>query len=292
MSVIPHTICIAFVHDPTYLAYLLRLHLVHISLICWFFGRWSMSAVFVAQLKYSFKNTIHSVSISMLHLLDTVFSLVLLYLFQRKLTQLIHAYFISFNEYKKKQQREMQTQQQIDINDVELDLNVEMTHSIVSLSTSNLHPNPSNNANVHKSTLLWGDSVMGGVKEVDCVRAQKNKYEKQMAKYDKQFDEQKSELIRIMTQYTVLITLIFVPSSLCMIVMSALNSPSMRFVIWFFICTNSALNALCLYLNFPFSSGMYRCLCGCSHKWLAYFCGLWVDRTIVNQQRHEQTETM
>eukprot|EP01084_Bolivina_argentea_P166391 288871_1 len=62
MTTIPTTIDMAFNPGISYVRYVNDLHFGQISLTSWFVGRWTMSAVFVSQLKHSFKDTQYSLS--------------------------------------------------------------------------------------------------------------------------------------------------------------------------------------------------------------------------------------
>eukprot|EP01083_Nonionella_stella_P181632 651263_1 len=306
MTTIPTTIDMAFNPGISYVRYVNDLHFGQISLTSWFVGRWTMSAVFVSQLKHSFKDTQYSLShnqlryvyimlilywtplimviitktmihmltnhttyqmegtsllvmfsaaISILNLWDLMFSCLLLYLFQKKLLRLIQAYYTSFHEYKKRQAVELQAQLK-DVNGIALDVHVqseEPTHSMVSFPSSDSHKSSVREQNVQQTVVcatyqaFISDSVEckdDAHGEVADVPIRRSDLEKQMAKYDKQFDGQKSELIHIMTQYTVLITMIFMPSSLCMVclgmcVVFAPGSAFLRYLLWFIVCTNS-----------------------------------------------------
>eukprot|EP01083_Nonionella_stella_P015130 42351_1 len=195
----------------------------------------------------------------LLYVFSATFDILLMYLYQRRLFQLIRAYCISFHTFKSNQQR---VQQNLNVDDLTLSgLNVDgRTHTTLSLSQKTLSPMESE---TESSVLFDNKEVSFALMDTDREPYDETIQLKTVKKdkYSAVFDFTKLELINTIAQYTILLSI----SVVALFVVYALNSnywivlaQPMRELL--LVC-NCFVDCCCLYSHFSFGIRLYRFCC-------------------------------
>eukprot|EP01083_Nonionella_stella_P020098 55729_1 len=278
-----------------------------LTVLSWLVAKILMSSLFVCRLKYSFVNTIwmyntsvfvilysllgiisiltlilivltfflpnenynrvYGMMLRLLILLHSIFQIVLMNLYQRRLFQLIRSYCVSFLTFKRNQQTEKQTSN-LNVDDVTLSDGIgTRTHTDVSMSsktnqtTTNIERQSSPLFTAQNVSFALMDSVSpsdndGHHNRVDeLVDLKVNKPDR----YSKVFAFKKLELINTITQYTILFS-VSVAFSLSVFITFFQMKWSRTFRV-FVLAANCFIDSCCLYAHFSFGIRSYRFCC-------------------------------
>eukprot|EP01084_Bolivina_argentea_P303179 523372_1 len=239
---------------------------------------------------------INTLFFGLMILFDMICCIILTILFQKKVFELIKSYFISF-EHAVNSQNTMDDLLTLEISENENE-NQERTHSTVSLQQCNnistdVSTNKSKSKTIFRNHIISDsivvDEMNGGKHVFNMIDNSQNIMNKNVKYMTKAFDHTKLELINNITQYTILISISLITSCFVLI-FGVINSKEFydqdkkgRLDIWFgwqfMVAVDCFLNSCCLYLHFPFSLKLYKCVCGrtwCPHK----MCLLIITRTV------------
>eukprot|EP01083_Nonionella_stella_P008996 26070_1 len=291
------------------------------ALFFWYSGRILMHSVFIQRLKYSLKDTkwmysthvfkwlycalsvilalfvidmallivrarvfstqlalIAFIIFDVMLLLDSIFSIIICILFQRKVYQLITSYYILFQ---KSIQSKYDRQETVSL---QLDVDPERTDSGAQNAL------PSTERTTTKDESLFYNVLITGHNDGMDITDPREKYKMEDMKV---YNYNKLQSIHTIVQYTLLISLSLVTSIIPMAIsfiggLTTVKDKANVSRNWFYfevsIVIDAFINALCLYLHFPFSMTTYKCLCGasfCCHKKCLFCVGRFVENRIL-----------
>eukprot|EP01084_Bolivina_argentea_P185328 319583_1 len=222
------------------------------------------------------------INFSLMCILDVTCSIILTILFQRKIFELIASYFNIFKNrmesenMREKLERSNLMQLNVENKEDESSNTTQSVPSCASISYTNEVKSPVRKQHkTHKidkngfgQHLISDSIVLDDTKEIDEI----DDHEKSNSnKILQVYDHKRLELINNITQYMVLIFVSLITSlfTICVggtiIVQSDTeNKMNAWFYLLFTLSIDDFMNALCLYLHYPFSLKLYKCMCG--HK--------------------------
>eukprot|EP01083_Nonionella_stella_P051818 137583_1 len=237
-------------------------------IMCYFlFQKFAVEDIWRSQLL----TQINTIIFGVMMVLDVLFPSLLIFLFQRKLFQLIRAYLASIEKFR---QTNQQPELTIDIGDSLKNMETQ-THSRVSLPTG---PDSTGSIDEHareiptKSSAADPNNPDGDQHHLPFETAKKDRYEKV-------YVSTKCMFINTITQYTLLICVAAIMSLGHMIypltkrnAKGEMNQDELLYYTFNYEFSSlfmSFINPLCLFLQFPFGLGVYKCLCSnrlCLHR--------------------------
>eukprot|EP01083_Nonionella_stella_P057950 151922_1 len=256
---------------------------------------YNLVMVFIAhRLSNTFKNIQFFINFSLIFV-DLMFGVLLTILFQRKLVQLIRAYLTVYLNYQQMQRKE-HNGDAFDLNDLEFDLPTN-ADSLMSLDTVQQEDDTTSSELPKRERQQNDENSLANIDNRETndliIRHEPKQIRKQIAKMKKEddaLDETKLSFINMITQYTILVSLSVITSFIVIVngIWSGIGamdkSPEeQRYILFiheFTLILDSFMNALCLFLHFPFSLKLYKCLCAkpfCVHRMCVFTCSKCVE---------------
>eukprot|EP01083_Nonionella_stella_P122971 370260_1 len=212
----------------------------------------AFSVFIIGESMSSVRNAMESImtaSMAFLLLFNTIFQVLLMYLYQRRLFQLIRSYCHSFHAFKANQQTA-----NLDVDEVQFSSVDTNTHTMVSLSPKTI--------DVEQSSIAVTKDVSFALNDNDRDRALEliESHGNQTDRYTEVFEFKKLELINTIAQYTILFGISVI--SLCVVLIFVSGSSWVPRVWQVFVFVLDAfIDSCCLYAHFSFGIKSYRFCC-------------------------------